>query len=795
MEPSARGSDVEGPQEHPGPQGLREFFAERHLSIATMDRPLRLALAGGLASLVGSVLLIALRGMGTANVVLGVTDGVRTSLSGPLFVATLILLSIGFGYLLTGAVLAHRVVALISVLVITAVVGWETGVLGIGGLNAVLPGWARLATRSLLGVIWLIAIAAVALRRGRDGDADRDRTLRVVVLCSYCAIFGGYFLIMRLASPTFNGLNAFPSSINLLMGGIALLAVPMLEIAATDFGEWGELTGQRLMSVAKVGPAPSAGGFRRLLIPAPACAALAVAGWLRGSGGVAHRFRIAGQGVVLVGLALLVLFLVGRLIHVSRYHWPHTLGFAGLLVVAVMFMSVVPPVAGWFSGALSVKPTPEISKQGDFTAAANVRSLAGVGSSTLLVPRGWQQVTTSGSLDILTDVDPQNGPMLLSVELSPSQVSAEMYASALSLTPTGPIQPDGPFLKLPVRNPGVGTGAIWVGHVPGPTGATYVLYGLVKSTSPQGGLSELEAIVRSVRSAGQPPAQPPTEAAVETSAAASQATGYRLQAAGAGIYIVLSLLAIGLVALTGARWTARVRGALLLFAVASLVFVLGPGGYTLAYVIVGPGTWWPILTVGGLLIALGVFGAVALVAASRSSQPWAERLPGGLTRLAGGLLALDLMDGLYTHALSASRVAVWGAVILLVAVAWDVAMSGESFTNHASRLVPRASRVFGFFGYTILLVATVVYYSAQHVAGSPGVAVADVHFEPDMWTKDGLWHLAFPLLLLLFLLGLFGARAADRPSDPDSASDQSTPALIPLEAQPAEAPPRPALHR
>jgi hypothetical protein len=108
------------------------------------------------------------------------------------------------------------------------------------------------------------------------------------------------------------------------------------------------------------------------------------------------------------------------------------------------------------------------------------------------------------------------------------------------------------------------------------------------------------------------------------------------------------------------------------------------------------------------------------------------------------------MSVLYDHALAASRIAIWAAIIVLVAMAWDVVMSGESMTNEGSKRIPRASRVLAFLGYVILVAGTVLFYSGQQVTGT-GQA-AESMFEPESITRNGLFRLAFPLAVLMFLL-------------------------------------------
>ena len=109
---------------------LRALFRERRLSLRTMEPRLRLATGAAIASLLGTVLLIALRDVGSANVALGHTNNVVTAMSTPLFIATLVLLTIGFSYVVTGALLASPPIAVIALLVITAEIGLYTGAFG-----------------------------------------------------------------------------------------------------------------------------------------------------------------------------------------------------------------------------------------------------------------------------------------------------------------------------------------------------------------------------------------------------------------------------------------------------------------------------------------------------------------------------------------------------------------------------------------------------------------------------------------------------------------------------------------
>jgi Mn2+/Fe2+ NRAMP family transporter len=177
----------------------------------------------------------------------------------------------------------------------------------------------------------------------------------------------------------------------------------------------------------------------------------------------------------------------------------------------------------------------------------------------------------------------------------------------------------------------------------------------------------------------------------------------------------------------------------------------------------------------GLLAGVGLLSVLALFI------PWRDpnrrrTLVVGLVGFQATIWALVGMGALYEHALNASRIAVWAAIIVLVAVAWDVVMSGESMTNHGTKRIPRAARVLAFLGYTILVSATVLFYSAQTVTGT-GEA-AESLFEPEAITRNGLFRIAFPLAVLMFLLR-FGREGGSRRGR-HSQGGQDEPVLEPV---------------
>jgi len=86
-------------------------------------------------------------------------------------------------------------------------------------------------------------------------------------------------------------------------------------------------------------------------------------------------------------------------------------------------------------------------------------------------------------------------------------------------------------------------------------------------------------------------------------------------------------------------------------------------------------------------------------------------------------------------------------------------------TNHGTSHLPRGTRVLGFFGYTILLAGTVLFYTSEKVI-STGTA-AEAFFEPEEITRNALFRVAFPVLLLAFFVRLARAQGSS-PVAPDT---------------------------
>lgn len=726
-----------------------------------MDRPLRLATAVTFTSLLGAAILVALRDISSTRVQLGATGGVQTTLSEPLFIATLVLLSLGLGYLVAAAMFAQRWLALVSVLLVTGLIAWKTGLLGIAGLLAVLPDWARWLSWILLVLIWILTLAVLARRRTSPVDSSR---MRLIVLTASCALVGAFFLVMWLASPTIGGLSVFPLSIHSLMGDVSLLALPLLQIAAVDFAEWGQLSGRRLSSIPISGAARRV-PWRTFLLPALLCVALVVAGWSMLPGTTLQQFTVVGEGVLVLTVAVVVFLAIGRLLRVSTIRWPRSLNIAILFVVLAVTTWAGGTATAALSGGLAVAPQPSVSAHGDYTAAANVRSYTGGSKFTVLIQRGWL-AETKNSVDVISSAFPPGTATLMTATAIPQMITAPEFAAALKLEPQGAPHQDGHWLRLNVIPKGGGQAAVWTAPLP-ESGHSFVFYGVATGPAPGVRIRELEAIVRSFEPAGTPAATLKSMITSPDTGATAPTTPQRqndlVQTISIGFDLLVTLLALALLLIFGRRWHVGVRAGVLLYAVVTGFTIMSFSDSAIRYLL-GPGPIWPGLGEARLLIGIGLLGLSALAAATHTVAPWTVRLPTALAGLAGAALVLYAMDLLYTAALNASHIAAWAAIIILVGIGWDITMSGESLTNGSSKRFPRSTRVIAFFGNAILLAGTIVYYSGQYSAVS-NTQLSESFFEPEAITQAALFRFALPLMVLLFLLQLFGRSGQPKAKD------------------------------
>jgi hypothetical protein len=111
---------------------------------------------------------------------------------------------------------------------------------------------------------------------------------------------------------------------------------------------------------------------------------------------------------------------------------------------------------------------------------------------------------------------------------------------------------------------------------------------------------------------------------------------------------------------------------------------------------------------------------------------------------------IDLLFGKTTD--TTGRVALFAAVVLVVALIWELASSGEGLTNLHSAGFPRDSRVMVYGGYILLVSTAVLFYSSLRDAES--ATLLEAQFDAEQWVREGILLLGVPLVITLFLIGM-----------------------------------------
>jgi hypothetical protein len=746
---------------------LRRLFAERRLSVATMDRPLRLATAGAIAAVLVTVLLLGLRDVSSASVYVGRSKGAVTQIGEPLFIAVLVLISLGFGYMYTAASLTSVWIATPAAVVMTFAIGVYTGALGdvVGGLDifSIVPAWVRWTDRAILVVLVLLCVGARAI----DESRQREPRTRIALVLAFAALIGTYLAVFRIGMPTLGGLNLYGATIDAILGSLVFVMWPFLQVAAVDFGEWGQLSGERLTHAV-------ARGRQQVfwVVGVVAAGAMTAYGFWKLQDGIgvftSATMFAALRGITLLGVA--VLFLVGVFygLRIGRRQWKAGISFAALIGATAITGVILPQIGATITGAFSDLKPPELAtEKGQYAPGADVvtqKASTGPTAFSFQVPRGWV-VSNNGKIVQASTHDGKGGYKRVGVGLFPV-VDLTQVEQSFGATPGEGVSFDGwQGAKFTAKDEV--EGYVWIRPVENPNASgTYVVYEAVHgATYPlEPATPVFKAMLTSFRGDGAAPAAlPPPEAEADTP---EGLVNHRLAlqvAFGAGV--ALLVLVIGLVGWR--RWRPQWVALGLVLATVSLFTLLYEAG-AIGHYLLGDTVHVPHLSEYGVLFGAGVLGLAAVLtvrARNRHGTTVGRLVIGGVIGLEGAIAALELMMWLYGKALSASRISIWAAIILLVAVVWDVTMSGESMTNHGTSHLPRATRVLGFLGYTILLAGTVLFYTSEKVV-STGTA-AEAFFEPEDITRNALFRVAFPVLLLAFFIRLARAQGS-APAAPDA---------------------------
>jgi hypothetical protein len=98
------------------------------------------------------------------------------------------------------------------------------------------------------------------------------------------------------------------------------------------------------------------------------------------------------------------------------------------------------------------------------------------------------------------------------------------------------------------------------------------------------------------------------------------------------------------------------------------------------------------------------------------------------------------------------------AVVIFAAILWDILISGHSITNIDGKMFSRRSRAYLFFGYILMVTATVVFWDSAVITQGGSVNQIDLNvlvhvvMKPEVYVTSGIVSVGPPMLLALFLL-------------------------------------------
>ena len=233
-----------------------------------------------------------------------------------------------------------------------------------------------------------------------------------------------------------------------------------------------------------------------------------------------------------------------------------------------------------------------------------------------------------------------------------------------------------------------------------------------------------------------------------------------IQLASAGLWAAGGLVALMLLAVRRGRMSPGITAGLVFTVLIGVVDLLGSiwvlGNFDNAPLGITADNA-PFLGDEGIRAGAAILTGVVVVAAValRRLRRWAVPISVLLVTTVS-LELLSYIDLLYANKGKLEEVsvsgnlAIGGTVILLLALLWDLAVSGEAITNVRGRIFPRDTRVLMFVGYILLVATSVLMFGSLHDEKGKLLESA---FDPEEWVKQGILFLGIPLVITLAVAG------------------------------------------
>lgn len=696
----------------PGGERLRDTFRSRTISLRTMSLPLRLATVFALTQIIATAALVALRDVDMPTLRVFVEEGEPAVMPTPAFWACVLSLVAAWTYLLAGALRAHRAVSVVGLVAVTGGVyllhqtGLPTGQRAVPLALALAAGW---------GFGFAVLVCRRLMRRG-------------LLLTAPLVAF--LFAATWWSTAEDGGTSRFALALAVHLASLAVGLIPVFVLAGSDWADWGDVLGERARTLATRAP----GGLQAVTalvaaaifvsrlrddhlsflpyIAMPAAAAVLVVCLVRAS----RAARQSAHGAVipypvLVAAAIVIFGLIFVFIQWgtrSEQALPGTIGGERHIEHDRPAYSIETP-AGWEVEEFQVAP--------DGTRAQAFRDETGLLQLWVVSKPGGDADALSRFLGRFGDARP---------EIVARGSEGRWTTSSFSLSA------------------GAISGYAWQQE---DEGVGWLVFGLALSALG----SKTEGLFAALHGTWASGATSPPSTADES--AGSRPLGF-------ACIVAILITAAAAASLVGQRRSGRPRLGLLFAAIAGILFVLSTTRDA-AHLLLGldPDVL-PGLPPAGIqtFVALATLAVLAASVGGRRGYT----LVGPLLTLNVGLQALVWIGALLERQSDvSSRFTLAQALLLLLAILWDVTMSGSAITNADGHIFPRSARVLLFFGYVMLVTSGILFFSSARVEETG--AATELQFDSDLYPRLGLTALGIPLLVTLFL-----ARVLRRPEAPET---------------------------
>jgi hypothetical protein len=719
------------------PESVFHAFVIRGRALLSLERRLRLVTGVALAQLIAGAIIVTTRDLPLPLIGIQAVEGRLVSMAAPTFVLCIIFICISWAYLLSGILHAHpllRLLGLVAFSVAMFPVTFQSVLRPLFGFTAVL----------LVAAVWAVGLFTIFLDRRRPPTHEKHllRRLHYPTFLIVLVLVLLVYLNSLLSSTTGGSTLLFSISISLQLQFLQFFLVPILFLAGTDFAEWGEASAERVTTLAKQ---------RRLLL---AVVAVLVAVAVIVDGVRQQREKLPPQ-LLFSALAVALVLGLGRLAAVHRRRWRAHLPYVALASGAVVYVTLF-----LIGAVITIVVFPQKSTAEESVTAGGLL-LTRYTSDTepkfsMLRPSLWETVRLPDGLEF--DGSKAANPSRFYVlsrdgtgaDVAPARLR-ELYPDAA--VEVSPAQPDGDWQRSEaVIRPTRGaeqTAYLWQRS---DQQRTWMLAGVTPSS-----LAPLNRIAfdRMRESWTDHPEAVKPKSSDSTPIVVGSVLAW---------FVILALTAVLLYNRARRPRPGQMVAGLLFIGTVGALFIV-EGLNLLSNALHGP-AWLANAhaTQPGLqmVVALSIVGVVVWLAVSRRLLRRREPLLELLLVLLLGMEVLNWIFDLYSGTTEiGGRFTLAQAVVILLALTWDIVMTGGAITTVGGRWFPRHSRVLIYFGYVMLVSAAVLYFSSFR-AQATGTSV-EPQFESDFWIQAGLLALGIPMLFTLFLLKLSGWLASEAP--------------------------------